>query len=66
MIMKTTKGTWKIFGMNLISSDEIYKKIKKAIETGEGLTEKALQKATGHLLPISIEPLERTITFAKF
>lgn len=60
-----TNGNWKLHGINLIPSDEIYKKIKKAIEEGN-LSEEHLQKITGHRLPINVNFTERSIHFINY
>lgn len=61
----TTKGTWKMYGINVISSDSIYQKVKAAIESGN-LSEEHLQKETGHKLPININMQKREIAFSNF
>lgn len=63
--INTTKGTWKISGINLIPSDSIYVELKKCIENGE-LEESHLQKITGHLLPIIVNHKKQTIEFSTF
>ena len=61
----TTKGTWKIHGINMIPSDSIYQIVKDAIES-DNLSEEYLQKETGHRLPIFIDKQKKTITFSNF
>lgn len=63
--MATSKGNWKISGINIIPSDSIYINIQKAIEEGN-LTQEYIQSVTGHLAPIYINKDSRTITFASF
>lgn len=63
--ISTSKGTWNLFGVNLISSDAIFSKVKKAIESNN-LTQEHLQKETGHLAPIIIDRSARTICFQRF
>lgn len=53
---------WKIEGINLIPSDSISQKLKKAIESNN-LEESYLQKLTGHLAPINVNRKERVIQF---
>jgi len=59
------KGNWKVHGINAISSDSIYEKVKTAIEE-DNLTEQHLQEVTGHKYTITIDRLTRTITFRSF
>ena len=63
--IKTTTGNWKIRGINLISSDSIYQKVKSAIESGN-LSQSFIQKETGHLAPIEVNMAEQSITFSNF
>lgn len=63
--MITTKGNWKISGINLIPSDSIFINIRKAIEEGN-LSQEYLQGVTGHLAPIYIDTVAKTIRFASF
>lgn len=63
--ISTTKGTWNIFGINLIPSDSIFIKIREAIESNN-LTQEHLQKETGHLAPIIIDKVAKTISFQSF
>lgn len=63
--IKTTKGTWNIFGINLISSDSIYQTIKKSIEEGI-VSQEYLQKFTGNIAPIIVDNSEKTIEFLSF
>ena len=67
MVRKITNknGNWVIYGINLIPSDSIYIKLKKAIESNN-LSEEYLQKITGHLLPIHVNFSERSITFCNY
>ena len=65
MIIKTTKGTWNLHGINLLTSDSIYQKVKDAIET-DNLSEDYLQKVTGNLAPITVNIPERTVSFSRF
>lgn len=63
--MDTTKGTWKIYGINLIPSDSIYAKLVKCIVNGQ-LEESHIQKITGHLSPITVDCKNKTIVFSNF
>ena len=66
MKMKTANcGTWRVHGINLISSDSIYKKLENAIQSGN-LEISYLQKVTGHLSPISVDKKRREIKFLNF
>ena len=65
MIIKTTKGTWNLHGINLLTSDAIYQIVKDAIET-DNLGQDYLQKVTGHLAPITVNIPEKTILFSSF
>lgn len=59
---KTTKGTWEVTGINLISTDSLYVKIKECIEKGQ-LDEAYLQKVTGHRSPITVDHKRKRISF---
>lgn len=60
--MATTKGTWEVTGINLISTDSLYVKIKECIEKGQ-LDEAYLQKVTGHRSPITVDHKRKRISF---
>jgi len=62
--MMTIKN-WLVTGLNLISSDTIYKKIEEAIVAGN-LSQAHLQKVTGSCTPILINEEKRTISFRNF
>ena len=63
MIMKVSNDkAWNVHGINMISSDSSYQKIKAVIEEGN-VTEKRLQTVTGHRLPIDVNIKKRTINF---
>ena len=61
-MLKTAKGNWTIYGINLIPSDSIYQKLASAIEAGN-FSERYLQRLTGHNAPILVNIPERTIQF---
>lgn len=63
--VKTSKGTWKIHGVDIIPSDSIYIDVKKCIEEGT-LSPTHLQTITGHRSPIEVNFSERSITFSRF
>lgn len=63
--MKTAKGIWTIYGINLIPSDTIYQKVKEAIEQ-DLLNQSYLQNITGHRNPILIDPQDQSIEFLSF
>lgn len=65
MEMKTSKKNWNISGINMISTDSIYQKIKESIESGN-LSQKYLQNVTGHFSPIIIDWQLREIEFYSF
>lgn len=60
--MNSTKGTWEVTGINLISTDSLYVKIKECIEKGQ-LDEAYLQKVTGHRSPITVDHKRKRISF---
>lgn len=62
MEIKTSKQNWTLFGINLIPSDSIYKKVVKAIEE-DNLSEDYLQKVTGSNNPIIVDKSKKTIQF---
>lgn len=63
MVMTTAnRGTWKIFGLNIIPTDSIFSTIKEAIDSGN-LSQSYLQKYTGHLAPITFDLENHYITF---
>lgn len=65
MMVKTKKGNWAIHGLNLVSSDEILKKIIRAIEK-DTLDQAYLQKITGNLAPIIVDKKHRSIKVYSF
>lgn len=65
MTLNTTKGTWKINGINLIASDSIAIKLKESIEAGK-LEQAYLQKYLGNSLPIIVDTEAKSITFSRF
>ena len=60
--IKTSKGTWKLHGVNVIPEDTIYREVQKAIEE-DNLTEAHLQAVTGQRAPIDIDFKNQTVTF---
>lgn len=58
----TTKGTWKIHGINFTSSDSIFGMLKKAIENGN-LRQRYLQLLTGFSGTIYIDRASKEIHF---
>lgn len=63
--IKTTKGTWKIYGVYFTPSDSFYDIVKKAIESGN-LRQSYLQQVTGHCAPIQIDCASKEIHFLNF
>ena len=63
--MKTERGIWTIYGLNLIPSDAIYLRLKEAIEQ-DRLDQKYLQYITGHNGPIIVDRKKKTIEFLSF
>lgn len=60
-----TEKKWTVEGMNMSPSDEIYKKLCKAVK--ENMLEQSyLQKITGHLAPIIVDEKAREISFKPF
>lgn len=56
---------WKVYGINVISSDSIYQRILEIINSGD-VTEKNLQGSVGHRAPIIIDKEKRRISFERF
>jgi len=63
-MVKTSKGSWKITGVNFIPSDSVCSIIKDAVEKNN-LEQSFLQRATGHLAPIIINHEDKTIDFCR-
>lgn len=63
--IETARGSWTIYGINLIPSDSIYQKIKESIEQNR-LEQRYLQNITGHRNPILVDPQDRSIEFLSF
>lgn len=65
MTMQTARGTWNIYGINLVSTDCIYQDIKTAIENGTA-SHSMLQRKTGYRAPIFVDFKHKTINFRQF
>lgn len=54
---------WDVHGLTIAKSDSTYQTIEKAINSGN-ITQKYLQKVTGHRLPIDVDVQLHTISFS--
>jgi len=63
--MTTNNGTWRIHGINLIPSDDIYINLQQAIND-DNLDQAYLQKISGNYAPIIVDKVAKTIDFSRF
>ena len=58
--MAKTKNLWKIAGIDLTETDEIFKKLQRALAAGDY---QSLRGIAGHHGPMDIDFSTRTVTF---
>lgn len=63
--IQTSKGTWRIHGLNFIKDDATYYILQGAIETGN-LKQRQLQYLTGWTNFIYVDKASNEIRFEKF
>lgn len=63
--MKLETTGWTFSGMTLTPSDALYQTLVEAVKSNP-VTEKSLQKATGHLYRIDIDYEKQHIDFCPF
>lgn len=63
--IETTKGTWRIYGLNFTKGDAIYYTLQGAIEAGN-LKQRQLQYLTGWTNSIFVDKMSKEIHFLKY
>lgn len=63
--IETTKGTWRIYGLDFTNGDATYYILQGAIETGN-LKQRQLQYLTGRTNPIYVDKTSKEIHFLKY
>ncbi|MCI8362365.1 MAG: hypothetical protein HFJ41_04445 [Clostridia bacterium] len=63
--IKTTKGTWRIYGINFNKDDATYYILQRAIEAGN-LKQRQLQYLIGWTNSIIVDKMSKEIHFLKY